>query len=180
MRLDAGVLWQSRGSGVYRCMKNLNGCVPQVPQSCQAVLLLLMRARARAPVRKASAGVCCCAARVLSMGLVLRLLDMLVPSVGGHVSHRCWCAGGGVWPRHRGFPRVWEPSVQALDLLQAITDAQNDVRAASSGGCRAQCASTLIHCRLPQLHRMVPDTSALRGGVASLTENYFSRGARLA
>lgn len=46
MRLSAGVLWQSRGSGMYWCKENLNGCVRQVPQSCQAASLLLMRARA--------------------------------------------------------------------------------------------------------------------------------------
>ena len=44
MRSDAGVLWQSRGSGMSWCKENLNGCVPQVPQSCQAAVLVLMRA----------------------------------------------------------------------------------------------------------------------------------------
>ena len=49
MRSDAGVLWQSRGSGMSWCKKNLNGCVPQVPQSCQ-VAFAAPGGRARAPL----------------------------------------------------------------------------------------------------------------------------------
>ena len=85
-------------------------------------------ARARTFVARAGAGVCRCPAHVLGVGSMLRLLNMLI-------THLCWgaCVAPALVRRRRCVAApLWLPACAGT-----------------------QCASTWIHCRLPQLRRVI-------------------------